>query len=299
MATTAESNYKGIILAGGSGTRLYPVTQVLPKSLLPVYDKPMVYYPLSTLMLAGVRDILLISTPEDLPRFQHLLGDGSRYGIRIRYERQPKPEGIAQAFLIGKEFIGSSNCALVLGDNIFHGHDFVKELRNATMQMTGARVFAYPVHDPERYGVVEFDPQGKALSIEEKPKQPKSRYAVTGLYFYDHQVVEIAENLKPSKRGELEITDVNRVYLGRNELNVCVMGRGTAWLDTGTHDALTEASLFIQTLQKRQGLMVACPEEIAFRYGYISAEQLETLAQSMRNNAYGAYLLQLLQERVF
>ena len=299
MATTAESNYKGIILAGGSGTRLYPVTQGLPKSLLPVYDKPMVYYPLSTLMLAGVRDILLISTPEDLPRFQHLLGDGSRYGIRIRYEQQPKPEGIAQAFLIGKEFIGSSNCALVLGDNIFHGHDFVKELRNATMQMTGARVFAYPVHDPERYGVVEFDPQGKALSIEEKPKQPKSRYAVTGLYFYDHQVVEIAENLKPSKRGELEITDVNRVYLGRNELNVCVMGRGTAWLDTGTHDALTEASLFIQTLQKRQGLMVACPEEIAFRYGYISAEQLETLAQSMRNNAYGAYLLQLLQERVF
>jgi glucose-1-phosphate thymidylyltransferase len=299
MATTSESNYKGIILAGGSGTRLYPVTQVLPKSLLPVYDKPMVYYPLSTLMLAGVRDILLISTPEDLPRFQHLLGDGSRFGIRMRYEQQPKPEGIAQAFLIGKEFIGSSNCALVLGDNIFHGHDFVKELRNATMQTNGARVFAYPVHDPERYGVVEFDPQGKALSIEEKPKQPKSRYAVTGLYFYDHQVVEIAENLKPSKRGELEITDVNRVYLGRNELNVCVMGRGTAWLDTGTHDALTEASLFIQTLQKRQGLMVACPEEIAFRYGYISAEQLETLAQSMRNNAYAAYLLQLLQERVF
>lgn len=299
MATTSESNYKGIILAGGSGTRLYPVTQVLPKSLLPVYDKPMVYYPLSTLMLAGVRDILLISTPEDLPRFQHLLGDGSRFGIRMRYEQQPKPEGIAQAFLIGKEFIGSSNCALVLGDNIFYGHDFVKELRNATMQTNGARVFAYPVHDPERYGVVEFDPQGKALSIEEKPKQPKSRYAVTGLYFYDHQVVEIAENLKPSKRGELEITDVNRVYLGRNELNVCVMGRGTAWLDTGTHDALTEASLFIQTLQKRQGLMVACPEEIAFRYGYISAEQLETLAQSMRNNAYGAYLLQLLQERVF
>jgi glucose-1-phosphate thymidylyltransferase len=250
-------------------------------------------------MLAGVRDILLISTPEDLPRFQHLLGDGSRFGIRMRYEQQPKPEGIAQAFLIGKEFIGSSNCALVLGDNIFHGHDFVKELRNATMQTNGARVFAYPVHDPERYGVVEFDPQGKALSIEEKPKQPKSRYAVTGLYFYDHQVVEIAENLKPSKRGELEITDVNRVYLGRNELNVCVMGRGTAWLDTGTHDALTEASLFIQTLQKRQGLMVACPEEIAFRYGYISAEQLETLAQSMRNNAYAAYLLQLLQERVF
>jgi len=299
MATTAESNYKGIILAGGSGTRLYPITQVLPKSLLPVYDKPLVYYPLSTLMLAGIRDILLISTPEDLPRFQHLLGDGSRYGIQLRYAPQLKPEGIAQAFLIGREFIGSSGCALVLGDNIFYGHDFVKELRDATLQPKGARVFAYPVHDPERYGVVEFDPQGKALSIEEKPKQPKSRYAVTGLYFYDRQVVDIAANLKPSKRGELEITDVNRVYLERNQLNVCVMGRGTAWLDTGTHDALTEASLFIQTLQKRQGLMVACPEEIAFRSGYISAEQLEALAHSMRNNGYGAYLLQLLRERVF
>ena len=299
MAKTAESTYKGIILAGGSGTRLYPITQVLPKSLLPVYDKPMVYYPLSTLMLAGIRDILLISTPEDLPRFQHLLGDGSRYGIQLRYAPQPKPEGIAQAFIIGKEFIASSGCALVLGDNIFYGHDFVKELREATNQPKGARVFAYPVHDPERYGVVEFDPQGKALSIEEKPKKPKSRYAVTGLYFYDRQVVEIAASLRPSKRGELEITDVNRVYLQRKQLNVCVMGRGTAWLDTGTHDALTEASLFIQTLQKRQGLMVACPEEIAFRSGYITAEQLETLAHSMRNNAYGAYLLQLLRERVF
>jgi glucose-1-phosphate thymidylyltransferase len=299
MATTAESNYKGIILAGGSGTRLYPITQVLPKSLLPVYDKPLVYYPLSTLMLAGIRDILLISTPEDLPRFQHLLGDGSRFGIQLHYAPQPKPEGIAQAFLIGREFIGPSGCALVLGDNIFYGHDFVKELRDATLQPKGARVFAYPVHDPERYGVVEFDPQGKALSIEEKPKQPKSRYAVTGLYFYDRQVVDIAASLKPSRRGELEITDVNRVYLERNQLNVCVMGRGTAWLDTGTHDALTEASLFIQTLQKRQGLMVACPEEIAFRSGYISAEQLEALAHSMRNNGYGAYLRQLLRERVF
>jgi glucose-1-phosphate thymidylyltransferase len=299
MTNNTPSTYKGIILAGGSGTRLYPVTHVLPKSLLPVYDKPMVYYPLSTLMLAGIREILLISTPEDLHRFQHLLGDGSRHGVHFQYAEQPKPEGIAQAFLIGKEFIGSSGCALVLGDNIFHGHDLVKELLSATQQQSGARVFAYPVHDPERYGVVEFDPQGKALSIEEKPIKPKSRYAVTGLYFYDRQVVEIAENLKPSARGELEITDVNRVYLDRGQLNVCVMGRGTAWLDTGTHDALMEASLFIQTLQKRQGLMVACPEEIAFRSGYISASQLEALAQPMRNNGYGAYLLQLLRERVF
>jgi glucose-1-phosphate thymidylyltransferase len=295
----SPSKYRGIILAGGSGTRLYPVTQVVPKSLLPVYDKPMVYYPLSTLILAGIREILLISTPDDLPRFQHLLGDGSRYGVHFQYAEQPKPEGIAQAFLIGKEFIGSSGCALVLGDNIFYGHDLVKELRAATLQPKGARVFAYPVHDPERYGVVEFDPQGKALSIEEKPKHPKSRYAVTGLYFYDGQVGEIAASLKPSKRGELEITDVNRVYLERNQLNVCVMGRGTAWLDTGTHEALMEASLFIQTLEKRQGLMVACPEEIAYRSGYITAAQLEALAQPMRNNGYGAYLLQLLRERVF
>jgi glucose-1-phosphate thymidylyltransferase len=299
MTETTQSNYKGIILAGGSGTRLYPVTHVLPKSLLPVYDKPMVYYPLSTLMLAGIRDILLISTPEDLHRFQHLLGDGSRFGVRFQYAMQPKPEGIAQAFLIAKGFIGSSGCALVLGDNIFYGHDLVKELREATVQPHGARVFAYPVNDPERYGVVEFGADGKALSIEEKPKQPKSRYAVTGLYFYDRQVVEIATNLKPSKRGELEITDVNRVYLERGELNVCVMGRGTAWLDTGTHEALMDASLFIQTLEKRQGLMVACPEEIAYRSGYITAEQLDALAQPMRNNGYGAYLLQLLREPVF
>jgi len=302
MTKRAAPHYKGIILAGGSGTRLYPVTHALPKSLLPVYDKPMVYYPLSTLMLAGIRDILLISTPEDLPRFQHLLGDGSRYGVNFRYARQPKPEGIAQAFLIGKEFIGSSGCALVLGDNIFYGHDLVKELRAATLQADGARVFAYPVNDPERYGVVEFAPQGKtpkAISIEEKPKHPKSRYAVTGLYFYDRQVVDIAAHLKPSKRGELEITDVNRAYLERKQLNVCVMGRGTAWLDTGTHEALLEASLFIQTLQKRQGLMVACPEEIAYRSGYISAAQLEAIAQPMRSNGYGAYLLQMLRERVF
>jgi glucose-1-phosphate thymidylyltransferase len=299
MTKPAPPSYKGIILAGGSGTRLYPVTHGLAKSLLPVYDKPMVYYPLSTLMLAGIRDILVIATPEDLPRFQHLLGDGSRFGIHFAYAPQPKPEGIAQAFLIGRNFIGSSGCALVLGDNIFYGHDLVKELRAATGQSKGARVFAYPVNDPERYGVVEFDPHGKALSIEEKPKQPKSRYAVTGLYFYDSQVVDVAAGLKPSKRGELEITDVNRVYLERNQLNVCVMGRGTAWLDTGTHEALMEAALFIQTLQKRQGLMVACPEEIAYRSGYITAAQLESLAQSMRNNGYGAYLLQLLRERVF
>jgi glucose-1-phosphate thymidylyltransferase len=299
MSTTNAAKYKGIILAGGSGTRLYPVTHAVAKSLLPVYDKPMVYYPLSTLMLAGIRDILVISTPEDLPQFEHLLGDGSRYGIRLQYVAQPKPEGIAQAFLIGREFIGSSGCALVLGDNIFYGHDLVKELRAATAEARGARVFAYPVNDPERYGVVEFDKDGKALSVEEKPRQPKSRYAVTGLYFYDNQVVHIAAGLKPSARGELEITDVNREYLKRGELNVCVMGRGMAWLDTGTHEALMEAALFIQTLEKRQGLMVACPEEIAYRSGYITAEQVETQALPMKNNGYGAYLLQMLRERVF
>jgi len=293
------SLYKGIILAGGAGTRLYPVTHAVCKSLLPIYDKPMIYYPLSTLMLAGIRDILIISTPEDLPRFKLLLGDGAALGLNFRYAAQPRPEGIAQAFLVGKEFIGSSCCALVLGDNIFYGHDFAKSVTQASAQPTGARVFAYPVHDPERYGVVEFDSSGKALSLEEKPKVPKSRYAVTGLYFYDNQVVEIAGSLKPSARGELEITDVNREYLRRGQLEVVVMGRGMAWLDTGTHEAMLEAALFIQTIETRQGLMVACPEEIAYRYGYISAEQLESIAASMTNNGYGSYLRQLLREKLF
>ena len=291
--------YKGIILAGGSGTRLYPVTHAIGKSLLPIYDKPMVYYPLSTLMLAGIREIMLISTPDDLPKFQQLLGDGSRFGLTFSYAAQPKPEGIAQAFLIAKDFIAGSPCALVLGDNIFHGHDLAKSVLSAAQVERGARVFAYPVHDPERYGVVEFDAQGKAISLEEKPKQPKSRYAVTGLYFYDAQVVDIAKSLKPSARGELEITDLNREYLNRGQLDVAVMGRGMAWLDTGTHDAMLEASLFIQTLETRQGLMVACPEEIAYRYGYITAAQVESAAAAMKNNRYGAYLLQMLKERVF
>jgi glucose-1-phosphate thymidylyltransferase len=291
--------YKGIILAGGSGTRLYPATQAVGKSLLPVYDKPMVYYPLSTLMLAGIRDILIISTPEDTPRFQQLFGDGSRLGLHFSYAVQPKPQGIAQAFLVGREFIGGSCCALVLGDNIFYGHDLAKDLQASTRKRHGARVFAYPVTDPERYGVVEFDGDGRALSLEEKPRQPKSRYAVTGLYFYDEKVVEIAASLKPSGRGELEITDVNKVYLQRGELEVAVMGRGMAWLDTGTHEAMMEASLFIQTIERRQGLMVSCPEEIAYRYGYISAEQLEAIANIMKNNQYGAYLQQLLREKVF
>jgi glucose-1-phosphate thymidylyltransferase len=291
--------YKGIILAGGSGTRLYPVTHAVCKSLLPIYDKPMIYYPLATLMLAGIRDILIISTPQDLPKFEQLLGEGARLGLSFQYAAQPHPEGIAQAFLVAREFIGSSCCALVLGDNIFYGHDFAKSVTLATAQTAGGRVFAYPVHDPERYGVVEFDKDGKALSLEEKPKIPKSRYAVTGLYFYDNQVVDIARSLKPSARGELEITDVNREYLRRGQLDVVVMGRGMAWLDTGTHEAMLEAALFIQTIETRQGLMVACPEEIAYRYGYISAEQLESIAASMTNNGYGSYLRQLLREKLF
>ncbi len=286
-------------MAGGSGTRLYPVTQAMGKSLLPVYNKPMIYYPLCTLMLAGIREILVISTPDDLPKFRALLGEGNQYGIHLDYKVQPKPEGIAQAFLLAENFLKGSACALVLGDNIFYGHDLVKDLRQAAEKVHGARVFAYPVHDPERYGVVEFDADGRALSIEEKPRQPKSRYAVTGLYFYDEQVVSIAKSLKPSTRGELEITDVNKVYLQRGTLEVVVMGRGMAWLDTGTHESLMEAALYIQAIEKRQGLMIACPEEIAYRYGYVSAAQVEQIASAMKNSSYGAYLLQLLKEKVF
>jgi len=299
MMPASKTSYKGIILAGGSGTRLYPVTHAMGKSLLPVYNKPMIYYPLCTLMLAGIRDILLISTPEDVPKFQALLGDGSQFGIDLQYKVQPKPEGIAQAFLVGETFLGGSACALVLGDNIFYGHDLAKDLREAAAKAKGARVFAYPVHDPERYGVVEFDGAGKALSIEEKPSHPKSRYAVTGLYFYDDQVVKVAKSLRPSARGELEITDVNKAYLERGHLEVVVMGRGMAWLDTGTHESLMEASLYIQAIERRQGLMVACPEEIALRSGYITAEQVEKIGNSMKNNSYGTYLLQLLREKVF
>jgi glucose-1-phosphate thymidylyltransferase len=293
------TRYKGIILAGGSGTRLSPVTQVIGKSLLPVYNKPLIYYPLCTLMLAGIRDILIISTPEDVPKFQTLLRDGSQIGINLQYCIQPKPEGIAQAFLLAEQFLAGSPCALVLGDNIFYGHDLVKDLREAASQIDGARVFAYPVHDPERYGVVEFDNNGKALSIEEKPKQPKSRYAVTGLYFYDRAVVGIAKSLKPSARGELEITDVNKTYLKNGELEVMVMGRGMAWLDTGTHESLMDAALYIQAIEKRQGLMVACPEEIAYRSGYITVAEVEKIGNAMKNSSYGAYLLQLLKEKVF
>ena len=290
---------KGIILAGGSGTRLYPVTQVVSKQLLPVYDKPMVYYPLTTLMLAGIRDILVISTPQDTPRFEELLGDGRRWGLKLRYAVQPKPGGLAQAFLVGKRFIGKDSVALVLGDNLFHGHDLSGLLKGAAARRKGATVFAYPVNDPQRYGVVEFDKKGRAVSLEEKPRKPKSRYAVVGLYFYDNRVVKVAENLKPSARGELEITDVNRQYLEWGELEVVPMGRGYAWLDTGTHESLLEAAHFIETIEKRQGLKVACPEEIAFRQGYIGERQLRALARPLAKSGYGEYLLRVLAEKVF
>ena len=290
---------KGIILAGGSGTRLYPVTQTVSKQLLPVYDKPMIYYPLSALLLAGIREILVISTPQDTPRFEALLGTGEQWGVRFTYAVQPSPDGLAQAFLIGREFIGGDTCCLVLGDNLFYGHEFADILRAAAEHKTGATVFAYPVHDPERYGVVEFDAERRAISLEEKPAKPKSRYAVTGIYFYDNQVIGVAERLKPSPRGELEITDVNRWYLERGQLRTEVLGRGMAWLDTGTHDSLLDASNFIQTIEQRQGLKVASPEEIAYRLGYITAEQLEALAGKLGKSSYAEYLRRVVGEKVY